>query len=78
MANVIEALGFGLILAFLYAVWSPLALLGAGVLLVLYANTRSGSGGRMGAAFGAATASFRDAYRAPPGAHRRDRIRSVA
>lgn len=60
--NVAEALGFGLILGFLWFVWPPLVLLGAGLLLVAWANTRTSSG-RLGAAVGAAAAAARRAYR---------------
>jgi hypothetical protein len=57
-----EVAGFGLILGFLWFVWPPLVLLGAGLLLVAYANTRSKSGGRLGAAIGAAVVAARRAY----------------
>jgi fatty acid desaturase len=56
-----ELAGFGLVLAFLWFVWPPLVLLGAGILLVAYANTRSRSG-RLGIAAGAAWAAARRAY----------------
>ncbi len=36
-----EVVGFLLVLAFLFFVWPPLVLLGAGVLLVAYANVRA-------------------------------------
>jgi hypothetical protein len=58
-----ELAGFGLVLAFLWFVWPPLVLLGAGVLLVAYANTRTHSG-RLGIAAGAAWAAARRAYAA--------------
>ena len=48
-------------LAFLWFVWPPLPLLGAGVLLVLWANTRQRSGS-LSAALAAAVASARRAY----------------
>lgn len=64
MSNAIEVAGFGLILAFLWFIWAPLVLLGAGVLLVAYANIRSRSGGRLGLAVGAAVAAARRAYAA--------------
>lgn len=41
MSNVLELLGCVLILAFLWFVWQPLVLLGAGVLLVVWANARA-------------------------------------
>lgn len=63
MDNTAELAGFGLILGFLWFVWPPLVLLGAGILLVLWANTRRTSGGRLGAAAGAAWAAARSAYR---------------
>lgn len=63
MNNLVETIGFGLVLAFLWFVWPPLALLGAGVLLVLWANTRRGDG-RVSAALGAAIAAARRAYAA--------------
>ncbi|MGA4726285.1 hypothetical protein ACPB67_02595 [Micromonospora taraxaci] len=68
MNNLIEAVGYGLILAFLYLLWAPLALLGGGLLLVVWANTRAarsaGARGRTAAAFGAAVGAARRAYRA--------------
>lgn len=68
MNNVVEALGYGLILAFLYLLWAPLALLGGGLLLVVWANTRAArpaaSRGRTAAALGAAWGAARRAYRA--------------
>lgn len=65
MNNAIEAIGYGLIVAFLYLLWAPLALLGAGLLLVAWANLRESraAGGRTGAAVGAAVAAFRRTYR---------------
>jgi hypothetical protein len=59
-----EVAGFGLILGFLWFVWPPLVLLGAGLLLVMYANTRTKSGGRLGLAVGAAFIAARRAYAA--------------
>jgi hypothetical protein len=61
--SVIEALGFGLVLSFLWFVWPPLVLLGAGLLLIAHANTRAGRG-RLGTAIGAAYAAARRAYTA--------------
>lgn len=61
--NIVEAVGFVLVLAFLWFVWPPLVLLGAGLLLVLWANTRTTTG-RLGAVLGAATAAARRAYQA--------------
>lgn len=66
MSNFIEAAGYALIVAFLYAVWPPLALLGAGLLLVAYANVRAaraqGRTGRTTAALSAAFAAARHAW----------------
>lgn len=39
--SLVEMLGFALILLFLYLMWWPSAILGAGILLVLWANVRS-------------------------------------
>lgn len=71
--NLAEAVGYALIVAFLYAVWPPLALLGAGVLLVVWANVRAsrsaGRSGRTTAAITAAVSAARRAYaqsEAPP------------
>ena len=65
--NLAEAVGYALIVAFLYAVWPPLALLGAGVLLVVWANARAarseGRSGRTMAAVTAAVTAARSAYR---------------
>jgi hypothetical protein len=58
-----ELAGFGLVIGFLWFVWPPLVLLGAGVLLVVWANTRR-SDGRIGAALGVALAAARRAYAA--------------
>lgn len=63
MDKLIEVAGFGLMLGFLWFVWPPLVLLGAGLLLVAYANTRTRSG-RLGIAAGAAWAAARRAYQA--------------
>jgi fatty acid desaturase len=61
--NLVESLGFALVLAFLWFVWPPLVLLGAGVLLVVWANTRSHNG-RVGTALGAAITAAKRAYAA--------------
>ena len=63
MSTVLETTGFALVLGFLWFVWPPLVLLGAGVLLIAHANTRSGRG-RLGTACGAALAAARRAYTA--------------
>lgn len=64
MNSTAELAGFGLILAFLWFIWPPLVLLGAGLLLVTWANTRTKSGGRFGLAIGAAVAAARRTYAA--------------
>ncbi len=68
MNNAVEAVGYALIVAFLYLLWAPLALLGAGLLLVVWANVRAakpaGTRGRTAAAIGAAVGAARRAYRA--------------
>ncbi len=64
MNNLAERAGYGLILGFLWFIWPPLVLLGAGLLLVTWANTRTKSGGRFGLALGAAVAAARRAYAA--------------
>ena len=64
MNDLLEALGFLLVLAFLWFVWPPLVLLGAGILLVVGANTRKSGRGRIGAAVGAAVTAARRAYAA--------------
>lgn len=72
--NLLEAAGYALIVAFLWFVWPPLALLGAGVLLVVVANVRANrpaSAGRVMARLAAAAAAARDAYRREQGALRR-------
>lgn len=65
--NLTEAVGYALLVAFLYFVWPPLALLGAGVLLVVMANVRAaranGHSGRTLAALTAAWTAARAAYR---------------
>lgn len=63
MDKLTELAGFGLILGFLWFVWPALVLLGAGLLLVVYANTRTHSG-RLGLSAGAAWAAARRAYAA--------------
>lgn len=66
MNNLAETAGYLLIVAFLFAVWPPLALLGAGLLLVAWANVRASRAtarsGRTSAAFGAAIAAARRVY----------------
>jgi hypothetical protein len=68
VTNTVEAVGFGLILWFLYIVWPPAAILGGGLLLILWANVRS-SRGRVAGAIGAAVHAARLAYaeRSDPG-----------
>ena len=61
VSNVVEFIGYALIVAFLYILWPPLALLGAGILLVLWANVRT-SKGRTAAAIGAAINAAKHAY----------------
>lgn len=67
MNNLVEAVGYALIVAFLYLVWAPLALLGGGLLLVAWANVRAArpasQRGRTAAALGAAWGAARLAYR---------------
>jgi asparagine N-glycosylation enzyme membrane subunit Stt3 len=61
VSNLAELLGYALIVAFLYILWPPLALLSGGLLLVLWANVRTGKGrtaSAIGAAFSAAKASY--------------------
>lgn len=63
MNDFIEAVGFALVVGFLWFVWPPLVLLGAGLLLVLWANTRSRDG-RVAASLAAAIGAARRAYAA--------------
>lgn len=64
----VEAFGFACVLGFLGLVWLPLALLGAGLLAIVWANTRPEREGRFSraafAAVGASLAAARDAWRA--------------
>ena len=62
VTGLVELIGFALVVAFLYFVWPPLVLLGAGLLLVLWANTRR-SDGRTVAAWSAAFTAARAAYK---------------
>ena len=63
--NLCEAVGYALLIGFLYLVWPPLALLGAGLLLVVLANVRAARDtGRTSAAIAAAVAAARRAYTA--------------
>lgn len=62
--NTAELLSFALLIGFLYLCWPPLALLGAAVLLFLWANFTKPTGGRIGAAVGAAVAAARRTYAA--------------
>lgn len=71
VTNTVEAAGYALVVVFLAACWPPLALLGSGVLLVVYANTRRPTKGRTAAAVGAAWTSARTAWR---NAERRDEL----
>jgi hypothetical protein len=41
--NLLELVGYALVVAFLWFVWPPLCLLGAGLLLVVWANARAGA-----------------------------------
>lgn len=61
VTNLVEAAGFALILWFLYILWPPAAILGAGVLLIAWANVRTGKG-RVAGAIGAAMQAARVAY----------------
>lgn len=61
-----ESAGYLALVGFLFLVWPPLALLGFGVLLIVWANVRAVRGAgdaRTAAAIGAAWASARAAYR---------------
>jgi hypothetical protein len=64
--NLAETAGYLMIVAFLYFMWPPLALLGAGLLLVAWANVRASRAtarsGRTSAAIGAAFAAARRVY----------------
>lgn len=64
--NLVEACGYLLMIGFLWFVWPPLVLLGAGVLLVAVANARArAQSGRprrsVLTALGAAAAAYRQA-----------------
>jgi hypothetical protein len=61
--NALEALGYALIVSFLWFVWPPLVLIGAGLLLVMWANARDQQG-KTGARIGAMVSAARQAYRA--------------
>jgi hypothetical protein len=61
VTNVVEVVGFALILWFLYMLWPPATVLGAGLLLIAWANVRTGKG-KASAAIGAAIHAGRLAY----------------
>jgi hypothetical protein len=61
VTNLVEIAGFALILWFLYILWPPAAILGGGVLLILWANVRTGKG-RVAGAIGAALHAARTSY----------------
>lgn len=63
MDEFLEFVGLALVIGFLWFVWPPLVLLGAGALLVMRANTRTRKG-RFGAAIGTAIAAGRRSLRA--------------
>jgi len=65
VVNLAELAGYGLVVGFLWFVWPPLVLLGAGLLLIIWANTRrpSASRGRTAGAIAAAAAAARTAWR---------------
>lgn len=77
MDKLAELAGFALVLGFVYFVWPPLVLLGAGALLVAYANTRSKQG-RLGVVVGAAVAAARRAYTAGRDIEVDNNIRRIA
>lgn len=68
MNNMLELAGYGLVVAFLWFVWPPLVLLGAGVLLVVAANVRAGRAAAPRRSWGqlaaAGVAAWRAAYQA--------------
>lgn len=64
VSNLGEAAGYGLVIAFAYAVWAPAALLVGGLVLILWANVRTAGRARSAAAVGAGFASARAAWRA--------------
>ncbi|AIJ26369.1 hypothetical protein [Amycolatopsis methanolica] len=65
LSNLVEAVGYALVVAFLYLLWPPLALLGAGLLLVVWANLRpQRKGSPLAGAIGAALGAARSAWRA--------------
>jgi hypothetical protein len=80
--NAAEKLGFALVVAFLWFVWPPLCLLGAGLLLIVWANVRAAraSAGppRVVTALAAAWRSFTAAYRAAREAQQPAELRRVA
>ncbi|MGL5908692.1 MAG: hypothetical protein ACRCZP_01740 [Phycicoccus sp.] len=65
-AGVVEAVGWCLLVVFAGLVWWPAAVGAAGVVLVMWANTREPGRdtGRAARSFGAAFAAGRDAWRA--------------
>lgn len=76
MDDLAERIGFLLVLAFLWFCWPPLVLLGAGVLLIAWANTRTRSG-QIGAAVGAAVAAAKATYTASVAEVREQRTREL-
>jgi hypothetical protein len=62
--NSAEAIGYLCVVGFLYLLWPPAALLGTGVLLIIWANARAVRGARTSASLGAAWGAARAAYRA--------------
>ncbi|AGL19508.1 hypothetical protein [Actinoplanes sp. N902-109] len=76
--NLTEAAGFALVLGFLWFVWPPLVLLGAGLLLVVQANTRASSPARLGQVVGAAWIAARRAAAATREVEDPDKVRRIA
>lgn len=67
LRNLAEFVGCLMFVGFLYLCWPPLALLGGGALLVVWANFTAPRKGRLarslGAAFGAASRAWRESTR---------------
>lgn len=79
MNNAIEGLGYLLAIAFLWFVWPPLVLLGAGVLLIVAANVRAArSTGRTAGALAAAWAAARRSYQSATAAGEPAELRRIA
>lgn len=71
LVKAVEFFGFCLVVGFWWFVWPPLVLLGTGLVLLLFANTRGARPARLGVALAAARRAYAQSRESDPMALRR-------